>query len=325
MAEIFPWHRQIFSQLAGQLEAGKLPHALLFSGNPGLGKLTLAQQLAGTLLCGGRLAGGQTCGECPACMQLAAGSHPDFLYLTLEEDATAIKVDQVRALAGALSMCAHGQGFKVAIIAPADLMNANAANSLLKTLEEPSDNTVLVLVSDRPSRLPATIRSRCQQVRFNAPDQALAMEWLSGHLADAQQARICLELAAGAPLAALELAADGVVEARRERLGQLVDILDGRTTALDVAQTWSKDEGLQAIRWMRDWLMDMLRIRMTGQHQEIRNIDLADALDGLARKLDKRVMFEQLDRINRVLVAGAGSLNRQLMTEDILLAWAAGQ
>jgi DNA polymerase-3 subunit delta' len=325
MADIFPWHRQIFTQLAGQLEAGKLPHALLFSGNPGLGKLALAQQLAGTLLCNARLPDGQPCGECPACAQLAAGSHPDFLFITLEEDATAIKVDQVRALAGVLSMCAHGQGFKVAIIAPADLMNANAANSLLKTLEEPSDNTVLVLVSDRPSRLPATIRSRCQQVRFNAPDQALAMEWLSGHLTDAQQARICLELAAGAPLAALELAADGVVEARRERLGQLVDILDGRTTALDVAQTWSKDEGLQAIRWMRDWLMDMLRIRMTGQHQEIRNIDLADALDGLARKLDKRVMFEQLDRINRVLVAGAGSLNRQLMTEDILLAWAAGQ
>lgn len=325
MADIFPWQRQIFTQLAGQLDAGKLPHALLFSGNPGLGKLALAQQLAGTLLCSGRLANGQPCGECPGCAQLAAGSHPDFLYITLEEDATAIKVDQVRALNGALSMCAHGQGFKVAIIAPADLMNANAANSLLKTLEEPSDNTVLVLVSDRPSRLPATIRSRCQQVRFNAPDQALAMEWLSGHLTDAQQARICLELAAGAPLAALELAADGVVEARRERLGQLVDILDGRTTALDVAQTWSKDEGLQAIRWMRDWLMDMLRIRMTGQRQEIRNIDLADALDGLARKLDKRIMFEQLDRINRVLVAGAGSLNRQLMTEDILLAWAAGQ
>jgi DNA polymerase-3 subunit delta' len=325
MADILPWHTQIFSQLAGQVEAGKLPHALLFSGVPGLGKLALAQQLAAMLLCSDRLADGQPCGACPACAQLAAGSHPDFLAITLEEDATAIKVDQVRALTEALSMCAHGQGFKVAIVAPADLMNTNAANSLLKTLEEPSDNTVLVLVSDRPSRLPATIRSRCQQVRFNAPDQALAMEWLSGHLADAQQARICLELAAGAPLAALELAAEGVIEARRERLGQLVDILAGRATALDVAQAWSKDEGLQAIRWMRDWLMDMLRIRMTGQRQEIRNIDLADALDGLAGKLDKRVMFEQVDRINRMLVAGTGSLNRQLMTEDILLAWAAGQ
>ena len=325
MTALYPWLEALHLSLADQLRQDRMPHALLFSGNPGLGKLALAQQLAGTLLCNARLPDGQACGKCPACAQLAAGSNPDFLYLTLEEDATAIKVDQVRALAGALSMCAHGQGFKVAIIAPADLMNTNAANSLLKTLEEPSDNTVLVLVSDRPSRLPATIRSRCQQVRFNTPDPKLAMEWLSGHLADAQQARICLELAAGAPLAALELAADGVVEARRERLGQLVDILEGRATALDVAQSWSKDEGLQAIRWMRDWLMDMLRIRMTGQNQEIRNIDLADALDGLARKLDKRVMFEQVDRINRVLVAGAGSLNRQLMTEDILLAWAAGQ
>ena len=325
MTETLPWHQPLIEQFTSMLAAGRLPHALLISGKPGLGKLELARQLAAMLLCGNRTANGQPCGTCPACAQLGAGSHPDFLQIQPEEDATAIKVDQVRRLSEALSMCAHGQGFKVAIVSPAGLMNINAANSLLKTLEEPSDNTVLVLVSDQPARLPATIRSRCQTLRVNAPDRTQALDWLSTRLTDRQQAETCLQLAAGAPLAALQLAEEGVVETRHERLGQLVDLLEGRASALEVAQAWSKDEQLQGVHWLRGWLMDMLRIRMTGQTQGVRNIDQADVLSGLARKLDSRIMFGQLDRVNRVLGSGAASLNRQLMTEDLLIAWAAGQ
>jgi len=323
MTELYPWLESHRQSLADQLRQERLPHALLVTGRPGVGKLALARQLAGMLLCGDRAPDGSPCGRCPACLQLAAGTHPDFQQVTPDEDATAIKVDQVRALSEALSLCAHGQGFKVAIVSPADMLNINAANSLLKTLEEPSDNTVLVLVSDRPARLPATIRSRCQRVRIKVPERAEALDWLSGQLPDATQAETSLRLAGGAPLVALTLAGEGMLETRRERLDELVDILDGRATALDVAQGWCKDEGMQGILWLREWLMDMLRIRMTGETRTARSIDLADNLAGLARRLDSRIMFSQLDMINRVLGAGAGSLNRQLMTEDILLAWAA--
>ncbi|MGB5259297.1 MAG: DNA polymerase III subunit delta' C-terminal domain-containing protein, partial [Gammaproteobacteria bacterium] len=189
--------------------------------------------------------------------------------------------------------------------------------------EEPSDNTVLVLVSDQPARLPATIRSRCQRFRVNVPERTLALDWLSDRVPDGSEADTCLQLAGGAPLTALALAGAGILEARRKRLDELVGILDGRALALDVAQTWFKDEGLQGIYWLREWLMDMLRIRMTGQTRAVRSVDLAEVLAGLARRLDSRMMFSQLDAINRVLGAGAASLNRQLMTEDILLAWAA--
>jgi hypothetical protein len=92
---------------------------------------------------------------------------------------------------------------------------------------------------------------------------------------------------------------------------------------LAVAQAWAKDEDMQGIRWMRDWLMDLLRICMTGDISRVRSADLADSLAPLARRLDSKVLFRELERINRTLRLTASSLNRQLLTEDILLAWAA--
>ena len=325
MTELYPWLESHCQSLADQIRQDRLPHALFITGRAGVGKQALARHLAGMLLCTRRGADGAPCGQCPACVQLAAGSHPDFLTVMPEEDAAVIKVDQIRALSGALSLSAHAQGFKVALVMPADRLNLNAANSLLKTLEEPSDNTVLVLVSDRPAHLPATIRSRCQQVRINIPERSQALAWLSGQLPEAGQAEVSLQLASGAPLTALALASAGALEARRERLDELVGILDGRTPAVEVAQAWSRDDGLQGLYWLRDWLMDMVRIRMTGQTQAVQSVDLVEVLSGLARRLDSRIMFSQLDTINRVLATGAGSLNLQLMTEDILLAWATQQ
>jgi len=233
-----------------------------------------------------------------------------------------IKVDQVRELAEKLSLSSHHGGYKVVLLAPADAMNINAANSLLKTLEEPSDNTVLLLVSARPAQLPATIRSRCQLVRVELPARDVALRWLAGQAPDDQK-DIYLQLAHGAPLEALRQAQDGLIPLRRERFEALLGILDGTSSVLAVAQDWSKDEELQGIRWLREWLMDLLRIRLTGRTDAVRSADLVEALAGLAHRLDSRVMFRQLDSINSLLRLTAGSLNRQLLTEDVLLAWAA--
>ena len=325
MAALYPWLETSRRSLFDQLTQDRMPHALLITGMPGVGKQALAGHLVNMLLCAQRSPDGQPCGRCPACTQLEAGTHPDFLRLQPEEDSSVIKVDQVRALSEALSLTAHGQGFKAAVVSPAEAMNINAANSLLKTLEEPSDNTVLVLVSDQPAQLPATVRSRCQRVRVDVPDRALALEWLAGHLPEASQADTCLQLAGGAPLLALALARDNIIEARRERLDELVGILDGRTAALGVAEGWSKDEDMQGLRWLRGWVMDLLRIRVTGQTHYIYSVDLLDTLSVLARRLDSKVLFGLLDAVNRALRSGSSSLNRQLMTEDLLLAWAAQQ
>jgi len=317
----YPWLQILADSMADSLSRDRMPHALLLTGQPGVGKSALADYISRQLLCAALPADWIPCGRCAGCLQYAAGTHPDYFRVEPAEDSSVIKVDQVRELAEKLSLSSHHGGFKVALLAPADAMNINAANSLLKTLEEPSDNTVLLLVSTRPARLPATIRSRCQQLRVEVPARDVALCWLAGQVPE-DQLDIYLQLAHGAPLEALRQAQDGLILLRRERFDALLGILDGSCSALAVAQDWSKDEEFQGIRWMRDWLMDLLRIRLTGRTESVCSADLAEALAGLARRLESKVMFRQLDSINSLLRLTAGSLNRQLLTEDVLLAWA---
>lgn len=322
MSDLYPWLASCRDSMTAVINQGRMPHALLLTGQPGVGKGAFSSWLAGLLLCEERNGSSGPCGQCPGCVQFKAGSHPDFFQLRPEEDATVIKVDQIRYLSEKLSLSSHRGGYQVVVLNPAETMNLNAANSLLKTLEEPSDNTVLLLVSSRPAQLPATVRSRCQQVRIEIPDRQIALEWLHEQ-GVGEVAETCLQLAHRAPLEALKQAQLDSIGARRERFTALLGILEDRVSPLAVAQSWSKDDDMQGIRWMREWLMDMLRINLSGQVNRVRSADLKDGLAALAYRLDSRVLFALLDRINSSLRLTAGSLNRQLLTEDILLAWAA--
>ena len=304
-----------------------MPHALLVTGRTGLGKSAFARQLTALLVCEDRGAEGAACGHCSACRLHSAGNHPDYHFVTFGinektgKPRTVITVDQIRELSATLALSRHGSGYRVTVLEPADALNVNAANSLLKTLEEPADNTVLVLVSSQPGRLPPTIRSRCQQVRIDVPATDVALEWLAGQY-DGPRPEVFLRLADGAPLRALVLAQENALEERRARFDSLVGLCNGSQDPVTVAQAWAKDEDLKGLGWMREWLMDLLKIRLTGQIDGIHGVDLADRLQRLASKLDSRVMFRQLDAVNRNLRLADSSLNRQMMMEDVLLAWA---
>ena len=323
----FPWQQPLWENLAAALANRRFPHALILTGKAGMGKSEFARYLARCLLCESPMESMAPCGRCNGCTLHAAGSHPDYHYLSFAADektgkiSTVIKVDQIRELSEGLALSRHGAAHKVAVLEPADALNINAANSLLKTLEEPADNTVLILVSAQPGRLPATIRSRCQQVRIEAPAEPDALNWLRGQY-DGPQPVVFLRLAHGAPLRAMELARDNALDERRTRFEALVGLREGRADAVTVAQAWAKDEDLKGLHWLRGWLMDLLRIRLTGDVSMVHSVDLADRLAPLAQRLDSRVMFGQLDRLNRLLRLEHTSLNRQLMTEDVLLAWA---
>jgi DNA polymerase III subunit delta' len=320
----YPWLEPYLQRLAEVIARDRLPHALLVTGQPGMGKSAFSGMLAQLLLCESRDDSAMPCGRCNGCIQFLAKSHPDYFEVAPEEESQVIKVDQVRELGEKLALSSFHAGFKVAVINPAEAMNINAANSLLKTLEEPSDNTVLVLICMRPARLPATIRSRCQQLRIAAPDSVEAQDWLAEQL-DGQDPERYLQLAKGAPLEALRLAGAQVIESRRKQFLALVGVLEGKTDPLAVAADWGREENLQPVHWFRDWLMDMVRIHISGQNVGVHSVDLLDGLAKLAARLDGRMLFRQLDNINRLLRSNDGSLNRQLMVEDILLAWAAQQ
>jgi DNA polymerase-3 subunit delta' len=209
--------------------ASRLPHALLVHGPAGIGKARLAEHIAQGLLCERAAGPVAPCGQCDGCRWFLGGNHPDVRRVLPEalagppgeEETPAparkgrpsneIKVDQVRELGDFLNLGSHRAGRRVALIFPAEAMNAHAANALLKSLEEPPGRAMFLLVSHRPAWLPPTVRSRCVEVPVAPPERALAGSWLAAQgIDDAQR---WLDLAGGAPLRALELAGGAYGEA----------------------------------------------------------------------------------------------------------------
>ena len=157
---MLPWLEDPWNRFAGGLEQDRLPHAVLLTGPEGIGKGQLAMAMVEGLLCLERAP--EACGECRSCRLLAGGAHPDRFTVTFPEGKRQITVEQIRGLLDRLALTTTISPRKVALIHPAEGMNVNAANALLKNLEEPPGETVLILLSHDPSRLPVTVRSRSQ-------------------------------------------------------------------------------------------------------------------------------------------------------------------
>jgi DNA polymerase-3 subunit delta' len=257
-----PWNEPLFEALKARTE--RFPHALLIHGARGTGKLALAERVAQFLLC--EAAAGRPCGRCEGCRWFAAGSHPDSRRVEPEalakepmiepeegadvvakraKPSTQIKIEQVRDLDGFLNLRSHRGRLRVALVHPAEDMNPNAANALLKGLEEPPAGAVFVLVSHRPSQLLPTIRSRCVALAVPIPPPAAALQWLAEQ--GAPNPERWLAYAGGAPLQALEYA--GKAESL-ERLLQRplpVDDRDELETLADALQKIALDCALTGL------------------------------------------------------------------------------
>ena len=176
--KLLPWQEGNWRQLYGYIRQNRLPQALLISGNKGIGKTALARHFAHSLLCLQSGPEGFCCGTCRYCSLLEAGSHPDFLEVTPEEEKKSITINQIRAVIGDTFLKPQYDQQRVVIIHPADTLTVPAANAFLKCLEEPAERTVFILLTEKPSKLPATIISRCQHIIAQPPTTELLCQWL---------------------------------------------------------------------------------------------------------------------------------------------------
>jgi len=319
-----PWQAGQWQAVTEARGRGQLHHAWLLSGAEGVGKRSFVRAWAAALLCE-RPANGIACGECGSCRMLASGGHPDAHlvshdgHLGLCTDASLqaedglthwqpkpgslrrdIAVDAARSLIAKLAVTAHRGGMRVVVVAPASDLSESAANALLKTIEEPPANTLVLFVTPFANALKQTIRSRCQQLRFATPPRDEAYAWLArAHpYADAD----LLAEAGGAPLKAVAWLTSGESARRTVWRRTLMAVAARSTDPLQAAAELAREKGEagQVLRLWQGLLAEQLRQGSTwgARHEAF----LAALLDGLRRVEDQNA-------------------NAQLLFESLLLRW----
>ncbi len=317
-----PWNLSLWRGL--DADRAHLPHALLLHGPLGVGKKVFAETLAKSLLCESPTAEG-ACGQCKSCHWFEQGSHPDYKLIEpaekKEDDETPAKkggrhiaIAEIRALGEFLALAAHQGGWRVVVVHPAEAMNIAAANALLKTLEEPPANVLLMLVSHQPRRLLPTVLSRCRKVAVALPEWQSAVDWL--RLQGQAEPESLLREAGGAPLVALEYA-DAERLVRRERF---VEVL-AHPSATELSSLGQEFQSRleEAWGWLTRWAHDLIRIRNLAdpryfpeQFEVMRGLADGASLSGLLR------LEQELRQSGRWL---RHPLNGQLLLESWLLRY----
>lgn len=306
--------------LLNDLGAGRLHHALLLAGPPGIGKRALAGWLACSLLCDSPVETG-ACGICRSCRLMSAGTHPDALRISPEEPGKQIRIAQVREeLVDFVMRTASMAVRKVVLVEPAEAMNIATSNCLLKSLEEPSPDTFLVLVSDAPVRLLPTIRSRCRAVPLVPPSHEEGFAWLVAERG-ADAAEDLLGVASGRPLEALRLGESGALVQFDRAAGLVLEAAAPDAWVSSLAEGVSDLELRELLAWMQVYLMDLSRWlvdpassrlpRARAFHARLSGRTSIPAVAGLLR---------ETVRASRD-AASTANPNRQLQLESLLHGW----
>lgn len=322
--DFYPWHEQEKTFLFGLAKQERLHHAFLFYGAPQLGKFDFACAMAALLLCEHELKNEHSspCQNCHACHLVRSMTHPDLYVLKPEKEGKQILVDEVRLLIDFMSKSAARSGRRIVIIDQCHQMNANAANALLKFLEEPGERVHLFLLSSEIDSLLPTIRSRCQLLSFVAPTQYQAIKWLNEHM-DTEVDSVLLEYAGDSPLLALQLIEDPIFVERKAILFALNTLLKGGTGVMIYSSQWSDYSLFLFLSWWHACLCDVLKLKMRADIQHLRFKSLYAELEFFAGAVDQDALLsfmEELLLLRRQLNRGA-SFTQSLVLESLLVQW----
>ncbi len=337
-SSLYPWQETAWHQLR-QLQE-RLPHAILFHGPEGIGKIAFAECFARSLLCQNRTADGHACGQCDPCGWFTQYSHPDYRRVRPEvlddEDSVEgeeggeagegkkagkaakapskeIKIDQIRALADFMNVSTHRQGMRVILLYPAEALNTAAANALLKTLEEPPPHTMFLLVSNSLDRLLPTILSRCRKFALAMPIQDEALDWLKKQ--GVTDADAWLAEQGGAPLAAQAAAQGEAREVMEEFLRMLVK--PGVEASLKTAEKLQKTPVSELVAWQQRWLYDVFSLKLSGRIRYYPRYQ--KELAALAQRADVADLLHALKAIKDRRAIAEHPLSAKLFIEDMLL------
>jgi DNA polymerase-3 subunit delta' len=313
--EKLPWHESSWKTLTRDLE--RLPHALLLHGQAGIGKNHFALRLAQFVLCLDRAGADHACGRCHSCALFRVGNHPDLLRVAPLEDSSIIAVDQVRGVSEFLALKGHTSPFKVVVISPAQAMNVNAANSLLKALEEPPPRSLIVLVTSHLSRVPITIRSRCVRVSFQAPSWSQAIGWLKEQNLGGTEFETRLSEAGGAPLS-VRSATERESDRRAELLADLAAMATRKADPIRCAERWKSIGTDKSLEWFYRLLVETLRRQAPSPEQRV-----VSTIPGISHTFSINFidLFVFLDNISNIKKQIGTGIDETLALEDLMIRW----
>ena len=274
IAQVYPWQKNVWDALTGRFP--KMGHGLLFYGKKGCGKDAFAQYFLAWILCQNRQLKNQPCGECGSCQWLKSDTHPNYVHITTDEDNkkqnAKIKIDKIRDLQPFVQQTVDG--WRVVVIEPAEALNTASANALLKTLEEPGDRTVIILLAEHYLKLPATIRSRLQHFALDRISAEQAEAYLQQNLPDAdlQMQQLLMNLSNQMPLQAIELARSEWINLRQDFVNDWQKLVKQKNMPMAIATKWNKALSFSDFSQMFEYLLsNLICVKL---NQAIKNLDL---------------------------------------------------
>jgi len=333
MLELYPWQQSQWQQQLAAIRSVKVPHALLLTGPQGIGLDHYAACLALRLLCEHPPSEGVGCGQCRSCTLFQAGNHPDYRVVEPEWDEKKKKLKErtginvIRELIDYVYISSHSDRYKIILFPTIYPITSAALNTLLKTLEEPSPDCILILASHKPDLLPITIRSRCQRVNFPAVYDETAINWLDKMLGEqgTESTMELLFMAQGGPVRALELFESESVAQQQRILHDLRDISLDRADPIQIAKRWDGIGAAMVLQWLMMFITRMTRIKMEAQDKNPDNPSVILYLQDLAKPLDLRQLVACYDLAlqNYHAATGPVALNKQGLLEDVIIYWQA--